>query len=220
MSPSGCPAKVPLNAAGQASFTIATLAAGPHTITAQYNPGTAFAASSGSTGQTVNRAPLTVTADNQTKITGEANPAFTVSYSGFVLGEGPGVLGGTLTFSTLATTSSPPGTYTITPGGLTSSNYDMTFVSGTLTVLSFAQATTNLVNQVTAAHLDDGLANSLVSILQAAIDSFNRGDNTAGENQLEAFQNHVLAQRGHEIDATLADALLAYAQRIINVAAP
>ena len=207
---------VPLNAAGQASFMIATLPAGPHTITAQYN-GSGFAASSGNTSQTVNRAALTVTADDQTKITGEANPPFTVSYSGFVLGEGPGVLGGTPNFSTPATTGSPPGIYAITPSGLTSSNYAITFVSGTLTVLSFAQATTNLVNQVTAAHLDHGLENSLLSILQAAIDSFNRGDNTAGENQLRAFQNHVRAQRGQEIDAALADALLAYAERIINV---
>jgi autotransporter-associated beta strand protein len=207
---------VPLGAGGQASFSISTLPAGPHTLTAQYH-GSGFAASAGTTSQTVNRAALTVTADDQTKITGEANPPFTVRYSGFVLGEGPGVLGGTLTFSTPATTSSPPGIYAITPGGLTASNYTLTFVSGTLSVLSFAQATTNLVNQVTAAHLDHGLENALLSILQAAIDSFNRGDNTAGENQLGAFQDHVRAQRGHAIDAALADALMAYAQRIINV---
>jgi hypothetical protein len=210
---------VPLGGNGQATFPIATLPAGPHTITARYSGGTGFTVSSGSAGQTVNPAPLTVTANDQTKITGEVNPPFTASYSGFVLGEGPGVLGGTLTFSTLATTSSPPGTYAITPGGLTSSNYAITFVSGTLTVLSFAQATTNLVNQVIAANLDHGLESSLVSILDAAIDSFNRGDNTAAVNQLGAFENHVHAQRGKKIDAALADALTAYAQRIINVAA-
>jgi autotransporter-associated beta strand protein len=210
---------VPLDGNDLAAFTIATLPAGAHTIMAQYSGGTAFAASSGSTGQAVNPAPLTVTANDQTKITGEVNPPLTVSYSGFVLGEGPGVLGGTLTFSTPATTGSPPGTYAITPGGLTSGNYAITFVSGTLTVLSFAQATTNLVNQVTAASLDHGLENSLVSILQAAIASFNRGNNTAGVNQLAAFENHVRAQRGQMIDAVLADALIAYAQRIINAVA-
>jgi autotransporter-associated beta strand protein len=209
---------VPLDGNGQAALTLATLPAGPHTITAQYNPGAGFAASSASAGQTVNPAPLTVTANDLTKIAGEPNPTFTVSYSGFVLGEGPGVLGGAPTFSTPATTGSPPGTYAITPGGLTSGNYAITFVSGTLTVLSFAQATTNLVNQVTAANLDHGVENSLVSILDAAIDSFNRGDNTAGVNQLGAFKNHVRAQRGQEIEAGLADALLAYAQRIITVA--
>jgi autotransporter-associated beta strand protein len=208
---------VPLGAGGQASLMIATLPAGPHTITAQYNADSGFTASAASTGQTVNPAPLTVTADNQSKITGEANPTFTVSYSGFVLGQDPSVLGGMLTFSTPATTTSPPGMYAITPAGLTSGNYAITFASGTLTVLSFAQATTNLVNQVTAANLDHGLDNSLVSILDAAIDSFNRGNNTAAVNQLGAFENHVRAQSGHKIDAALADALLAYAQRIINV---
>jgi hypothetical protein len=208
---------VPLSAGSQASFIIATLPAGPHTITAQYIAGTGFAASSGSAAQTVNPAPLTVTANNQTNITGDANPPFTASYYGFVLGEDPGVLGGMLTFSTPATTSSPPGMYAITPGGLTSNDYAITFVSGTLTVLSFAQATTNLVNQVTAASLDHSLENSLVRILEAAIDSFNRGHDTAGVNQLEAFENHVRAQSGHMIDAALADALLAYAQRIIKV---
>jgi autotransporter-associated beta strand protein len=206
---------VPLGGNGQAAFTIATLSAGPHTITAQYS-GTGLAASSDSTGQTVSPAPLTVTANDQTKITGEGNPPFTVSYSGFVLGEGPGVLGGTLTFSTLATTSSPPGMYAVTSGGLTSSNYAIMFVSGTLTVLSFAQATTNLVNQVTAANLVHGLENALVSILEAAIDSFNSGNMTAGVNQLTAFEHQVRAQSGYLIDAALADALTAYAQRIIN----
>jgi hypothetical protein len=83
---------------------------------------------------TVNKAILTITADDQTKITGEANPPFTVSYSGFVLGQDRSVLDGALIFSTPATTSSPPGAYPITPSGLTSSNYAITFVSGTLGV--------------------------------------------------------------------------------------
>jgi type VI protein secretion system component Hcp len=167
---------------------------------------------------TVNPAPLTVTADNQTKIVGEANPTFTVTYSGFVLGQGPGALGGALTFGTPATAGSPPGNYAITPGGLTSSNYAITFVSGTLTVLSDAQATTNLQAEVAAANLSNGIGDSLRSQLQSAIDAFNRGQTTAGVNQLGAFINHVKAQRGKQIAATLADALIADAQRIINAA--
>ena len=42
----------------------------------------------------VTPAPLTVTADDATKVYGQVNPAFTASYGGFVLGQGPGVLGG------------------------------------------------------------------------------------------------------------------------------
>jgi hypothetical protein len=45
------------------------------------------------------------------------------------------VLGGTLAFATPATVASPPGSYAITPSGLTSSNYAITFVDGTLSVL-------------------------------------------------------------------------------------
>jgi hypothetical protein len=83
---------------------------------------------------TVTAVPLTITAGNATRIYGLANPAFTVGYSGFVLSDGPGVLGGTLSLSTPAVASSAPGTYTITPGGLTSSDYTIAFAPGTLTV--------------------------------------------------------------------------------------
>jgi hypothetical protein len=164
----------------------------------------------------VNPAPLTVTATNQTKIQGEANPTFTASYSAFVLGEGPSVLGGTLTCSTTATKSSPPGTYAITPADLTSSNYAITFVSGTLTVISYSQAMTNLQAQVDGAGLPQGTQNSLDSKLQAALALFTQGDTTAAKSQLGAFINEVSAQSGKKIDAGLADALIAYAQRIIN----
>jgi MBG domain (YGX type)/Carboxypeptidase regulatory-like domain len=81
---------------------------------------------------TIQKAALTVTAENQVKTLGAPNPAFTVTYSGFVLGQGPSVLGGTLTFTTPATAASPVGTYTVTPGGLTSPNYAITYVDGQL----------------------------------------------------------------------------------------
>jgi hypothetical protein len=164
----------------------------------------------------VTRAKLIVTAGDATKIAGEANPPFTVRYEGFVLGEGPGVLGGTLTFSTPATAGSPPGTYGVTPGGLTSGNYEIEFVSGTLTVLSPSEATSQLNERVAASGLDKGTRNSLNSKLQAAAASFNAGKAKTGANQLAAFINHVSAQRGKKIDAALADALIADARRIIN----
>jgi hypothetical protein len=164
---------------------------------------------------TVNPAALTVTADSLTKITGEANPTFTVSYSGFVLGQGAGVLGGTLSFSTPATTSSPPGSYTITPSGLTSSNYSITFVQGTLTVLSYSQATTNLLAQVPAG-LAQGIQSSLDNQLQAAIACFRAGETADGVSQLAAFIHHVSAQSGQHIDAGTAASLIASAQEIIN----
>src|SRR5207253_3926924 len=81
------------------------------------------------------------------KVFGQLNPAFTVSYSGFVLGEGPFALGGTLVFSTAATTSSTVGSYSITPSGLSSTNYAISFHAGTLTI-SKAFTTTTLVSSL------------------------------------------------------------------------
>ncbi|MEA1671883.1 MBG domain-containing protein [Nitrospirillum sp. BR 11163] len=79
---------------------------------------------------TVNKAALTVTATNATVTYGQA-PTLGASYSGFVNGERASVLGGTLTVSGVGTNA---GSYTLTPGGLTSANYDISYVAGTLTV--------------------------------------------------------------------------------------
>jgi hypothetical protein len=84
---------------------------------------------------TIAPAPLTVTANSATKLYGTANPAFTASYAGFVNGDTAASLSGTLSFSTSASTNSPVGTYTITLGGVTSANYIITFVNGTLKVV-------------------------------------------------------------------------------------
>jgi hypothetical protein len=87
---------------------------------------------------TVNKAPLTVTANNASRAVGAANPAFTASYSGFVNGETTAVLGGSPSLTTTATTSSPAGTYPITAvlGTLTAANYTFAFVNGTLSVVA------------------------------------------------------------------------------------
>jgi hypothetical protein len=160
----------------------------------------------------IGQAPLTITANPATKIQGEADPPFSVSYSGFVNKETARVLGGVLTFTLTPTT----GGYLITPGGLTSGNYAISFVSGLLTVLSYSDATRALRTQVDTAGLDHGMQSSLDDQLQAAIASFAAGDTADGVSQLGAFIHHVRAQSGKKIDATHADAFFAYAQRIIN----
>src|SRR5262249_36013759 len=63
-----------------------------------FDPGVAFGASVTNGTLIINAAPLIVTANDLAKITGEVNPTFTVRYDGFVLGQGPEVLGGSLTF--------------------------------------------------------------------------------------------------------------------------
>src|SRR5207253_5554384 len=60
-------------------------------------------------------ATLTVTAIDASKIYGQANPAFAVSYVGFVNSDTPSALGGTLTLTTAATAASSLGSYAVTP---------------------------------------------------------------------------------------------------------
>ncbi|MBA4136603.1 MAG: hypothetical protein C0518_04725 [Opitutus sp.] len=85
---------------------------------------------------TVNKATLTVTADNKNRTYGAVNPALTYAITGYVNGEGSAVLSGTPSLTTPAAATSTVGTYAITAaiGTLAASNYQFTFVNGTLTV--------------------------------------------------------------------------------------
>ena len=83
----------------------------------------------------VNKAPLTITADNKAKTVGEANPELTVSYSGFVYDDTEASLTTLPSVTTTATASSPIGTYPITASGAVAANYEITYMNGTLTVV-------------------------------------------------------------------------------------
>jgi len=109
-----------LTGANAADYTLAPLAG----LTADITPAT-----------------LTVSAVNNSKTYGLPNPPLTASYSGFVNGEGPGVLIGTPGLSTGATVNSPPGPYDITVGAgtLSAANYVFNFINGTLTVVATPQ---------------------------------------------------------------------------------
>ena len=87
-----------------------------------------------STTADINKAALSVTANNATKIQGSTNPAFSSVISGFVGDETIAALIGVLGHNTPAVTSSPAGNYTITPFGLSAANYNITFVDGVLLV--------------------------------------------------------------------------------------
>ncbi len=83
---------------------------------------------------TINKAPLTVRADNKEITYGDAAPEFTATITGFVNGEAVGALGGKLAFETTYEAGSNWGNYSITPSGFTSDNYDITFTAGNLRV--------------------------------------------------------------------------------------
>jgi hypothetical protein len=109
--------------------------AGSYTVVACFAGSTDYSAARALADFSIGKAPLTITANDASRYYGQGNPTFSVRYSSFVAGEGPSVLSGTLSVGTPALPSSAPGTYPLTPNGLSSSNYTITFLSGTLTVL-------------------------------------------------------------------------------------
>ncbi|HEY0644796.1 MAG TPA: MBG domain-containing protein, partial [Nocardioides sp.] len=115
-------------ASGVGSYAIVARALGDEEVLANYDV-TLVAGT-----LTVTHASLTVTVDDSAKVYGSANPAFSVSYKGFVLGQDKGVLGGSLAFTTDATAARNVAKYDVTASGLTSENYAISYTKGTLTV--------------------------------------------------------------------------------------
>ena len=78
--------------------------------------------------------PLTIAADNKTKIYGAPLPTFTANYAGFINSDTATSVTG-LQFGTTATISSNVGTFTITPfGAVAPSYYTIGYVPGILTI--------------------------------------------------------------------------------------
>ena len=125
------------------SATVPT-AAGSYTVVATINDANYQGSATGTL--VIDKATLTVTADNKFKICGESNPPLTASYSGFAGGDNTNVLSSPAALSTTATTTSGAGKYPITVGGAAAANYTIQYVDGTLTVMATPQLTGTKVN--------------------------------------------------------------------------
>lgn len=91
----------------------------------------------------INKAGLSVRADNKTRAYGAVNPAFSVTYTGLVNNQTPAVLSGlpelTVATTTNSTVAGSPYPIGVALGSLASSNYDITnFVAGELTIVPAA----------------------------------------------------------------------------------
>ncbi len=120
---------------------------------------------------TIDKAPLTITADNQSSTYGAALPTLTTSYSGFVNGDNAASLTTAPTLSTTATSASPAGSYPITASGAVDPNYTITYAAGTLTI-GKAALTVTADNQ-------SSIYGSALPALTASYSGFVNGDNTA-----------------------------------------
>ncbi len=88
---------------------------------------------------TITPAPLVVAALNASHVAGAPDPVFAAILSGFIAGQTPSVLNGTLRFSTTEPSIATPGTYQILPFGLSAQNYRITYLPAILTVTATPQ---------------------------------------------------------------------------------
>jgi hypothetical protein len=113
----------------------------------------------------ISKADLTVTADNNAKVSGQPNPALTVTVIGFVNGETAGTADnyrGSGTASTTADASTPAGTAVISAsaGTLAADNYIIAhLVDGVLTISAAPTAPTSSPSSSTPAN-DTAIANA------------------------------------------------------------
>jgi 6-phosphogluconolactonase (cycloisomerase 2 family) len=131
------------NASGVASLPNVSLVlggipitAGSHAIGVNFAGDSQYQTSSGTSTLTVNKAVLTVTAQNAAKIYGDANPAFTYVITGFLNNETVAVVSGTANCTSSANVGTSAGTAPIScaVGTLSATNYSFTFVPAILTI--------------------------------------------------------------------------------------
>lgn len=84
---------------------------------------------------TVTRAPLTISGGSYTIKQNEPLPQFAASYSGFKAGDDAASLSTLPTLTTDAPADKTPGTYAVNVSGASATNYDISYVAGTLTIL-------------------------------------------------------------------------------------
>jgi hypothetical protein len=142
-------------------------APGMTTITAmQEGNSTYFAALPVSQVVTVNKAPLTIKADDKTGISTHPLPELTYTITGFVKNETVANLSTTPVISTTANTASPAGNYPITVNGATSNNYEINQLPGTLTLNS----STLPGPAIASLSASSGVIGSLIKINGTALD--------------------------------------------------
>jgi len=137
---------------GIAMLAPLTLLAGSHPITAVYAGVAPYGSSTSAVfSVTINKATLSVTANNAARPYGASNPTFTGSVTGAVNGDTF-----TESFNTTALITSAPMTYSIVPSvsGTDIADYAVTTTSGTLTI---SQATTSAVVSSSALNSVTGL---------------------------------------------------------------
>ncbi|MGD9700058.1 beta strand repeat-containing protein, partial [Acinetobacter sp.] len=128
----------------------------------------------------IGNALLMITANNDSRTYDgqEYSGGNGVTYSGFVEGDDEGDLTGTLTYAGTSQGAIDAGTYLITPGGLSSNNYDIQFINGSLTI---DPKTIIVINSAVYDKIYDG--NTEAEITGATLSGLVSGDVVTIENE-------------------------------------
>ena len=113
--------------------TVTILKAGKTTISAHQAASTNFGEATTTTELVVNKAPLTIQAENKSRKYGEANPTLTLVYEGFVNGDNKDDIE-VPEIACEATSTSIPGNYPITLTEITDERYAIETLDGVLTI--------------------------------------------------------------------------------------
>ncbi len=131
----------------------------------------------------VKKADLTITVNNVSVTYGDAAPNYTVRYDGFKNFDYKDELGGTLVFACDYVQFSDKGSYPITASGYSSDNYNIKYVTGTLTVA--AKPITVTIQDATSVYGDelaelkassDGIVNNDTNVYSLAADATSTSD--------------------------------------------
>ena len=134
---------------------------------------------------TITTAPLTVTASNAAKVYGAADPALTVSYSGFGNGDTTTALGGTL--SVVRAAGESVGTYAITASGYNSANYVLAYVAATFTITAAPLTVTATARSKVYGTADPALTFTVTAGSLAGGDAFTGGLTRASGSDVGSY---------------------------------
>ena len=138
----------PLNGSDQFTGTLSRAAGedvGVYAITrGTLALGSAYELAYNGAGLTIGEAPLLISADNQTKTAGLANPQLSASFAGLAPRDTPASLNGAPLLSTAVDAGTPRGSYPIRAalGSISNPNYRYSFAEGTFTVTGRPQGIT------------------------------------------------------------------------------
>lgn len=145
------------------------IAAGTYAVEAAYAGSQNYLRVTAAATLRIDPAPLVVTATAATRPYGHANPVFGATVAGFAGDDTVADLSGTLVFTTSATPSSHVGDYAIVPDGLTSTNYTVSFVAGTLHVVPSDSTTALATSANPSGHLQPIQLTATVGMSGAAV---------------------------------------------------